>query len=111
MRSREIWRLRLETETAWFILLSLCDIVATFLLLRRSDVRFVESNLIARWFFEGWGFVGMIWFKAGMMATVVIIAQIVAVKHPGTTKRLLALGCIVAVFVFVYSAWLGTRPR
>ncbi len=111
MRSREIWRLRLETETAWFILFSLCDVVATFLLLGRtgSDVRFVESNPIARWFFEGWGFEGLIWFKVGMLATVVVISQIVAVKHAGTAKKLLVFGCIVLVFVFLYSAWLGTR--
>jgi uncharacterized protein DUF5658 len=111
MRSRDIWRLRLETETACFILLNLCDVVATFLLLRRSDsdLRFVESNPIARWFFEGWGFEGLIWFKVGMMATVVVISQVVAVKHSGTAKRLLDFGCIVLVCVFLYSAWLGTR--
>ena len=52
MRSRDNWRLRLESETSWFVLLNLCDVIATFLLLRRNT-HYFESNPIARWFYEG----------------------------------------------------------
>ncbi|TXT28941.1 MAG: hypothetical protein FD138_2497, partial [Planctomycetota bacterium] len=43
--------LPLESETAWYILLNLGDIVATWALLRRNS-GFIESNPIARWFYH-----------------------------------------------------------
>ena len=109
MRSRDIWRLRLETETAWFILLSLCDIVATFFLLGRKDVRFVESNPIARWFYHGWGFEGMVWFKVAMVLFVITVAQLAAHKDERLARTLLVFGSVAVGGVFVYSFWLGTQ--
>jgi hypothetical protein len=98
----------LENETAWYVLLNLCDIVATWALLRR-DSGFVESNPVARWFFHGWGFRGMVWFKLAMVALVVVIAQAVARKNEPLARTLLTFGCIVVGCVFIYSYWLGTR--
>lgn len=98
----------LENETAWYVLLNLCDIVATWALLRR-DSGFVESNPVARWFFHGWGFRGMVWFKLAMVALVVVIAQAVARKNEPLARALLIFGCIVVGCVFIYSYWLGTR--
>lgn len=108
MRSREVWRLKLESETAWFVFLNLCDIVATYSLLRR-DSRYFESNPIARWFYEGWGFRGMVWFKLAMVVLVVVIAQIVACKRERLAQAVLILGSTVVGAVFVYSYWLGTH--
>ena len=107
MRSREIWRLRLESETSWFVLLNLCDTVATFLLLRRNT-HYFESNPIARWFFEGWGFRGMVYFKVAMVLFVITIADVVARKNEPLAKMLLVFGCVAVGSVFVYSFWLGT---
>ena len=108
MRSREIWRLRLETETSWFVLLNLCDTVATFLLLRQNT-HFFESNPIPRWFFEGWGFRGMVYFKVAMVLFVITIAQVVARKNEPLAKLLLVFGCVALGCVFVYSFWLGSQ--
>ena len=108
MRSREIWRLRLESETAWFVLLNVCDALATYLLLRRNTGYF-ESNPIARWFFHGWGFEGMVWFKVAMVLFVVTVAQLAARKDEQLARTLLVFGCIAVGSVFVYSFWLGTQ--
>lgn len=100
--------LPLESETAWYVLLNLCDIVATYALLRR-DSRFIESNPIARWFYHGWGITGMVWFKLGMVAFVVTLAQIVARKNERLAQAVLMFGCVAVGCVFIYSYWLGTH--
>ncbi len=97
-----------ESETSWFVLLNLCDIVATYSLLRRNTGYF-ESNPIARWFYHGWGFLGMIWFKLGMVLLVVVAMQIVATKHPQLARAVLIFGSLVVAGVFVYSFWLGSH--
>lgn len=101
-------RLPLESETAWYVLLNLCDIVATWALLRR-DSRFIESNPVARWFYHGWGLSGMVWFKLGMVALVVVIAQVVAQRNERLAQALLIFGCVAVGGVFLYSFWLGNR--
>ena len=85
--------LPLESETAWYVLLNFGDIVATWALLRRNS-GFIESNPIARWFFHGWGFSGMVYFKLGMVALVVTIAQVVARKNEPLARMLLIFGCV-----------------
>ena len=101
MRSREIWRLRLESETAWFVLLNVCDAVATYLLL--------WPNPIARWFYHGWGFEGMVWFKVAMVLFVITVAQLAAHKDERLARTLLVFGSVAVGGVFVYSFWLGTQ--
>ncbi len=110
MRKRKPWRLRLESETAWFVLMNLCDIIATFALLRRNS-HYFESNPVARWFYEGWGFRGMVWFKLVTVAIVVIISQIVVRENERLAQALLILGTAVVGGVFVYSYWLGTHHQ
>ena len=100
--------LPLESETAWYILLNLGDIVATWALLRRNS-GFIESNPVARWFFHGWGIMGMVYFKLSMVTLVVTIAQVVARKNELLARLLLIFGCVVTGFVFFYSYWLGTH--
>ena len=108
MRSREIWRMRHENETSWFVLLNVCYIAATYALLQRNTGYF-ESNPIARWFYHGWGIRGMIYFKLAMVLLVVVSMQIVARKHPQLARAVLIFGSLVVAGVFVYSFWLGTQ--
>ncbi len=98
----------LENETAWYALLSLCDVLATWALLRRNT-GFVESNPVARWFYDGWGLAGMVWFKLGMVTLVVMIAQVVARKNEPLARLLLVFGCVACGIVFLYSYWLGNH--
>lgn len=108
MPKRTKWQIRLESETSWFVLLNLCDVIATFALLRRNS-HYFESNPIARWFYEGWGFRGMVWFKMAMVLFVVAVAQFVAKQNEPLARLLLVFGSIAVGSVFVYSFWLGTN--
>ena len=107
-KTKSPFTIPLETETAWYVLLNICDILATWALLRRNR-GFIESNPIARWFYHGWGFSGMVWFKLGMVALVVTIAQVVARKNEPLAQLLLVFGCVVVGGVFIYSFWLGSQ--
>ena len=100
---------RLPTETARFALLSLVDLLLTYLLLLQTHVRFVEANPVARFFINHWGPKGMVWFKAGMVALVITAAQIVAWKRPETAKWLLNFATLAVTLVVLYSAVLLAR--
>ena len=99
--------LRHETETSWFVLVNVLDIVLTFLLIRRSG--FVEANPIARFFINHWGLKGMIGFKLSMVLLVVAITQIVAYRRPQVARAVLIFGTIVVGAVVVYSVSLHNR--
>ena len=95
IKNRFIFRLRkivggelpLETETCRFVLISLFDLFMTFLLLyfsNRGMMRnvVVESNPVARYFISGWGTMGLVWFKIGMVTLIVLATQVVATRRP-----------------------------
>ena len=100
--------LPLETETSWFILVSLLDVLMTWFLLSQGG-RFYESNPVARWFIYGWGVKGMVYFKFGMVAFICVITQIIALKRPETAKGILYLGTTVVAGVVIYSLTLALR--
>lgn len=93
-------QLPLQSETTWFILANCLDIVMTNLLLRQGAI---ESNPIAAYFIHRWGFVGAIAFKLVVVASVCVIAQIVALKKLTTAKFLLYFGTTIVGAVVVYS--------
>lgn len=93
--------LPLEEETAAFVLVSVLDIVLTYLLLRTG--RFIESNPVADYFIRHWGENGMIYFKMAMTAFVCVISQIVALKKPGHAEFILKIGILIVGGVVIYS--------
>lgn len=104
-------RLPLETETAWYLLLSVLDVVMTYLLLWQSAqpearVRHYESNPIARWFLNHWGIKGMIYFKFLLVAVVTVVVQVIATRKPAVARGLLLFACAVVGFVVIYSGYL-----
>lgn len=107
-----VWMFRkhlsLESETAWFVLVSALDIWMTYILLSTTD-NIVEGNPIAAFFINRWGPAGMVKFKFALVAFVVIAAQIIAQKKPTTARAILIFGTIVVGFVVIYSAVLFVR--
>lgn len=85
-----------------FLLLSIADLVITYYLLNLSP-DFYESNPIANWFFKHWNIAGMTFFKFGVVAFVITIAEFVERKRPGFGKFVLITGCLVTAAVVVYS--------
>ena len=97
-------RLPLESETCWFILLSVCDLVLTFLLLRTGIFR--EVNPVAEFVLFAGGLKGFAYFKFAMVAFVTVLAQIIARRRLETARTVLRTAIVVQFFVAVYSATL-----
>lgn len=110
---RSLWRwifrlsLPLERETCIFILVSALDVFMTHRLLSIGGHR--ESNPIADYFFSGWGFKGMIYFKFIMVSIVCVIAQVIARQKIEVARRLLNLATLIVTGVVIYSIMLLVR--
>lgn len=93
-------QLPLQTETSWFILINVLDLVLTNILLQRNAI---EANPLANMVFVYFGFVGMIVFKLASVLFVCVAAQIIATKSLSKARWLLWFGCAVVGAVLVYS--------
>jgi len=97
-----------ETELSWFVLASALDVAMTFLVLHHSNngmtrAPIVESNPLAQWFIDHWGFRGMAGYKLIMTLIVVVIAEIVGRQKPLVARMLLWGGTIVVGSVVIHS--------
>ena len=99
-------RLPLQNETSVFIAINVMDIFMTYLLLSTGGI---ETNPIANYFQQRWGFDGMILLKMLSVAFVSVLAQVIAVKDIAAAKRLLIIGSLIVFGVVVYSAMLLMR--
>ncbi|MEO1995224.1 MAG: DUF5658 family protein [Planctomycetaceae bacterium] len=106
---RERRRLPLETETSWFILANVMDVIVTWRLLVQGQ--FMESNPIARYFLNHWGVAGMNYFKFSVVAVVAVIAQVVYTQRPTVARWLLIGATCVVSSVVLYSVSLFFRMR
>jgi hypothetical protein len=105
-------RLPLETETVLFIMASTLDALLTRFLLINGGPNghtFVESNPIPRYFFESWGFDGLIYFKFALVALIALICQIIARRKIEVARRVLNFASFVVMGVVIYSAVLMLR--
>jgi hypothetical protein len=101
----------LPQETLILCLVSALDVVMTMKLLTRGDLRFTESNPVARYFLYSWGLTGMAYFKAVMTLFVCIVTQLVARKNLTVARRVLGLATVIIVGVVIYSVWLHFHHR
>lgn len=103
-----LWdHLPFENEITLYIFVSALDVFMTYILMRSGT--FKEGNPIARYFFDRWGMKGMIYFKFGMVAFVIVLAQIIATKRPKAAHMLLKFATLVVGGVVVYSLFLFLR--
>lgn len=113
MTQKSVWtrlfgrQFPLESETAWFILVNVLDMVVTWLLIRTGTFR--ESNPIAVYFLHRWGIRGMNVFKLSTVILVVVIAQVIAPIRPATARGLLIAGTVIVGAVVCYSVVLAIR--
>lgn len=110
-RSRQPKRIQYETLISWFVLVSVLDIVLTFLILRysaqgRTRSTLIEGNPIARWILHHTGFTGMAVFKLLITGFVCVIAEAVGQQRPGLGAGLLRIGTLIVAAVVVYSVLL-----
>ena len=96
-------KIRLESETAWFILASALDFAMTYIMLQHQEVQFVESNPIALFFINHWGIKGLLCFKLSVVAFVSLICQIIARHNLQLGRKVLIAGTAIVGTVVVYS--------
>jgi len=89
-----------QSETSFFILVNVLDIVMTNILLRFNAI---EANPFAQYFLIRWGFWGMIAFKMVTVALVCVLAQIIAVRSIARARFVLIAGIVLVSLVVVYS--------
>jgi hypothetical protein len=94
-------QLPLQSETSYFILINVLDIICTNALLRSHAM---EANPLANYFLKHWGFPGMIAFKLALVAGVCLVTQVIAVQNLRRAKQVLNIGCGIVGLVVGYSA-------
>lgn len=97
--------LPLQDETNWFILANVLDIFLTLMLLFNGAI---EANPIADAVLQRWGFEGMVAFKLVIVASISVLAQIVALQKPHLARFVLWFGTAVTGAVVAYSMLLFT---
>ena len=86
---------------------STLDVIMTWYLVTHSTegshTWFVESNPVARYFMDSWGFDGLVYFKFGMVAVVSVICQLIARHKVEVARRVLYFATLMVTSVVVYS--------
>jgi hypothetical protein len=108
--------LPLQRESSLFLIASVLDVLMTCMLLEdltgvTGRTIFYESNPVARYFFQGWGLAGIVYFKFIMVGFIEVIAHIVALKTVPVGRRLLDFGTLIVCVVVIYSMYLLLSHR
>lgn len=98
--------LPLQNETTWFILANCLDVFMTYILIRFGAI---ESNPVANYFLQTYGFAVMIYYKMAVVAFVCVITQVVAWKNLRKAQWLMRVGILIVGLVVVYSSVLFAR--
>lgn len=93
--------LSLESETSWFLLLGVLDLVLTTLLLNTGRVH--EANPVARFFLFIGGVHGLIGYKCGLLTVAAVCAQVITLRRPRAAKAVLLAGIGVQSVVVAHS--------
>ena len=98
--------LPLQNETTWFIFANCLDVFMTYILIRSGAI---ESNPVANYFLQNYGFAVMIYYKMGVVAFVCVVTQLVAWKNLAKARWLMRIGILIVGAVVVYSSALFVK--
>jgi Domain of unknown function (DUF5658) len=94
-----------------FILLSGADLFLTWRLLSQRGSTVYESNPLAAWLLDRFGWPGLTLFKAVAVIVVLTATAILCRRSPRVGVRVLTFGCTVLSGVVVYSFMLAGAAR
>lgn len=83
------------THYGWYVFLSAVDLVLTWLILSQGGR---ELNIIAAWVIEQFSVFGIVLFKFGVVAFVVLTCQFVGHHDRFTGQRLAQLAIVLSAF-------------
>lgn len=89
-----------------FVFLGVADLFLTWKLIHTSDGQVLESNPVAAWWLDTYGWGGMAAFKGGMILLIGGLAASIAFLRPRTSELLLVFACGAQSTVVVYSVFL-----
>lgn len=98
--------LPLQNETTWFIFANCLDVFVTYILIRSGAI---ESNPVANYFLQNYGFAVMIYYKMAVVAFVCVVTQLVAWKNLAKARWLMRIGILIVGAVVVYSSALFVK--
>jgi hypothetical protein len=84
---------RIESLALWLIILSLFDLLLTYVLLY-SFSEVYEANPVALWFFHRWNIFGMTIFKFVLVGFVIAVSEIIERYRPGLGKLVMVFACV-----------------
>jgi hypothetical protein len=96
--------LALETETSWFLLFGVLDLVLTTVLLRTGAAH--EANPLARFIISEGGLPGLIGYKLGLLTLAAVSTQVIVLSRPRAAKAVLHTGIAMQLLVVGYSVLL-----
>ncbi len=92
-----------------FSILSLVDLCLTWVLIRYSGGRVVESNPVAQAWLAKHGWQGMIGFKIATISVFLAVVFVVSYHRPRTGLGLVVFACLSVGCVVLYSCHLLVR--
>jgi len=93
-----------------FVALGLADLLMTCYLLKAPRL-FFESNPLARWWLDRWGWAGLAGFKAATILLALTAIAVVARRHPRVAGHVLCFACVATALVVIYSGTLAFATR
>lgn len=92
-------RSRVDRLGVCLIVLSLLDLLVTYVLLANFYPDVYEANPVARWFFLRWNIFGMTIFKFTLVASVIVMGEIIERHRRGLGKVVMVFACVAACAV------------
>jgi hypothetical protein len=90
-----------------FLVLSAADMLLTLWLLSSKAGRVYESNPVANWWLEAFGWAGLAGFKAATMLLAGAAVAVLARRRPRAARGVLTFGCAALALVVGYSSALA----
>jgi hypothetical protein len=92
-----------------YVVLSITDLVQTYVLIRGSGGLVYEANPVAGVWLRRYGWLGLVAFKAGAMFIFAASVALLARYRPQAGAWVVMLGCLILVLVTIYSRQLLER--
>jgi len=90
----------------FFAALGLADLGLTCYLLAASGGFVYESNPLAGWWLDHWGWAGLVAFKLGLLAVAIGAVAAIARYRPRAALHVLSFSCLATLAVVLYSCTL-----
>jgi hypothetical protein len=86
-----------------FVFLSMADLALTGELLHSSHGSIYESNPVANWWLNAYGWPGLVGFKLFIVLFIVSLVALISRLRPKTAGRFLGFACAALTVVVIYS--------